>query len=89
MTVPREFGCTLDARRPELHVHSPGVDPGLGSPVSDGIEVLYLTPTGVAVTTQLFENPYQPDEDAQRWETFRSRVADDGDLKLNASERSR
>jgi hypothetical protein len=66
----------LDARRSQLNVHAPGaaIVPALALPRRHGIEVLYLTPDGVAATIQLFENPNEPIDDEQRWATFQEAV---------------
>jgi len=62
----------VDQRRAELPVDQEGggVTPIVVVPGRNGIDVLHLTPGGIAITTQLFDRPDELVRDSHRWSTF-------------------
>lgn len=63
----------VDVRRDELPLLEDGADPirlVVTLPCRAGLEILYVTRSGVADASQLFETPDQLVRDADRWGAF-------------------
>ena len=65
------FGAQVDLHRDAIPISTSGSPQVIiNIPCRNGLECLYLTATGVALATELFDPPGELEHDSERWPTF-------------------